>query len=331
MAEPKLVSIIVPVYNAADTLHIALNALLKQTYPAIELIFVNDCSTDESLAIVQKAERSFLEKGFRVEIVSHTRNEGVAAARNTGLDRATGGYIYYVDADDAIEAHAVEGLVQEAIARQADIVGCNWYLTFAKNERKMNQPAFSDPWDAIQKMLSGTMRWNLWLFLVRRSLYEENNIRFIPGKNMGEDLMVMVKLFALAQQVAYVDKPLYHYGQSNTASLTKTYSPRHMEEVSANIAEVERFLERSPYRGRIGGLMPFLKLNIKLPLLISSQTGNYRQWKNWFPEANRYALANKALSLRIRLLQWAAAKGHYWLLRMHYYLVIRLVYGIIYR
>ena len=325
-----LVSIIVPVYNAEKMLHIALDTILAQSYRALEVVVVNDASTDFSRRIISSYIPFMEEKGIKVKDINHPKNQGVAAARNTGLDHASGEYIYYVDADDRLEVNAIEWLVRTALSERADIVGCNWFLSFKRNERVMPQPAFASPWEAIEKLLTGKMRWNLWLFMVKRSLYEDHGIRFIPGQDMGEDLLVMIKLFSYARSVGYLGLPLYHYGQANEQSLTKTYSAKHMEDVTANVAEVERFLLGSAYADRLGNLLDCLKLNIKLPLLISNQTSDYRRWLKWFPEVSGQATHHR-LPRRIRLIQWAAVRHQFWLVKMHYYFVIKFVYGVLYR
>jgi glycosyltransferase involved in cell wall biosynthesis len=326
-----LVSIIIPVYNAENTLPICLESLNKLDYPALELLFVNDSSTDGSLEILEEFVPNFLGSERQAKVISHASNKGVAVARNTGLDHATGMYIYYVDADDSLATNTVSLAIDKAQEMDAEIVGFNWFLAFNANERKMNQPAFQTPWEALEKMMLGTLRWNLWLFLVKRSLYEQHNIRFTPGMNMGEDLMVMVKLFSYAEHVAFIDEALYRYRQSNSASLTKTYTDAHIEQVTRNINDVESFLKASRYASKLGNLMEQLKLNIKLPLLISAKTKQYKRWRNWFPEANAYVWDNKALPLRTRLIQYFAWKKQFWLLKIYYYFVIRFVYGIIYR
>lgn len=331
MVQP-LVSIIMPVFNAADTLHTSLNSIKDQTYPAIELVLIDDCSSDISLlelGLFKDAVLSYPER--IVKIIKHEYNQGVAATRNTGLDYATGEYIYYVDADDWIEPETISLLVQAAEQTDADIVGCNWFLSFQKNERKMHQPAFSTAMEGLTGILNGSMRWNLWLFLCRRSLYEQNYIRFLPGKDMGEDLMVMCKLFTCAKKVTYVDQRLYHYMQVNENSLTKLYSEKHIRQVTRNVAEVESFFRKSRYAGQLGNGISFLKLNIKLPLLISADKVRYRQWINWFPEANKYIMQNKNQAFRTRLVQVCAVNKQFWLVQLYYWLVIRLVYGILYK
>ena len=101
------ISVIIPVYNASVTLPHCLESLHKQTYRNLELLFVDDCSTDESLYILTSYAEQFAEIDFTIRILQHERNRGVAAARNTALKCATGDYIYYVDADDSIEPHTL--------------------------------------------------------------------------------------------------------------------------------------------------------------------------------------------------------------------------------
>ncbi|MCT3646324.1 glycosyltransferase family 2 protein [Elizabethkingia anophelis] len=329
----KIISVIIPVYNAEKTLYKSIDSLINQSYPYLELIFINDCSQDNTLNILYQYEKKIVDnsKGLVIKIISHEENRGVAAARNTGLQNATGELIYYVDADDFIDERAIELLVEKQQENDADIVGCSWYLSFNQNKRRMNQPPFNDSLEAIQQMLNGKMRWNLWLFMVKRSLYEDYNIRFIPGMNMGEDLMVIMKLFVHANKVAFVNDALYHYGQSNEDSLTKTYSEKHRREVTVNLYEVEKYLHKSSFFKSIGDGISFLKLNIKIPLLISDNKENYECWINWFPEANKFIMKNKDLPLRTRILQWLAIRKQYWILKLYYNLVIRYIYGVLYK
>lgn len=326
---PK-VTIITPVYNAEKTISVALNAVLGQNYENIQFVIVNDCSTDGSLQVVNdildKAKRH-----WEVVIVAHDENKGVAEARNTGLNAANGEYIYFVDADDYIEPTTIATLVNIAITQNVDIVGCDWYLAFEKTKRRMFQPEINNPFDAISSMLNGGMRWNLWLYLVKRTLYYKNEVRFIPGRNMGEDLLVMMKLFVNAESTAHVPIALYHYGQMNENSLTKQYTKKHIAEVTENVEMVEKTLDESKYRNRIGDGISFLKLNIKLPLLMTNDSENYQLWKSWFPEADTKILKNRSQAFRIKLLQLCAARNQFWFVKLHYYVVVRFVYGVIFK
>ncbi|WP_307996340.1 glycosyltransferase family 2 protein [uncultured Bacteroides sp.] len=329
--ESMTVSVIIPVYNASATLGGCLDSLNRQTIQRFELLFIDDSSTDRSLDILMSYAEQYSTGDFVVKVLRHERNRGVAAARNTGLEYATGEYVYYVDADDFIEPDTLECLLKEAQEKELDIVGHEWFLTFKSDERYMKQPLFVTPDEALRQMMCGVMRWNLWLFLVRRSLYVENNIRFIEGMNMGEDMMVMMKLFACAKRVAIINRAFYHYGQSNSGSLTKTYSAEHIRQVTNNVQEAERFISASSYAGLLSEFIPLLKLNIKLPLLITDDESRYRLWTEWFPEANGYVMKNKRLPLRTRLLQLVAVKRYDFLLKLYYRFVFKLVYGVIYK
>lgn len=319
------VSIIIPVYNASKHIEGCLESLRNQTYRHLEVLFVDDCSTD---GCIEKIKAFVVEEGTKdldIKILRHDCNRGVAAARNTALDAATGDYVYSLDADDFMDADAIEMMVKEAERTDADVVGIEWMLTFEKNGRHMGQPDVKTGDDMFRKMCRGVMRWNLWLFMIQRSVIEKHQLRFTEGMNMGEDMMLMLKLSLLAQKISIIHRPLYHYVNVST-SVSKVWSESLIGQINHNVAEVERFL---------GGTHPeelaFLKLNQKLPLLVSGKKSDYETWHRWFPEANVWISQNKDVPLRTRLLQMAAAKQQFWYVRLYYYLVIRIVYGVIYR
>lgn len=319
-------SVIIPMYNVSRVIKRAIESLYDQTLSGIELIFVDDCSKDDTLDCLESL--LLPKKGVEVKIVRHAENRGVAVARNTGLDHATGEYIYYVDADDYIEPNTLEKLYSKAQESDADIVGCEWFLTFEKNERHMKQADITTGNELFVKMAHGVMRWNLWLFLVKRSLYETKGFRFIEGMNMGEDMMVMMKLALHANRVEMIHEPLYHYIQTNSSSLTKNFNA-YRYQVTANVNAVEEYLKIQG-RNDLNDALMQLKLTLKLPSLISDKVEDYETWLNWFPEANNAVSGNKDLPWRTRFIQQAASKKHYWILKLYYWLIIKLVYGIIY-
>lgn len=330
--DQPLVSIIMPVYNAEHTLSASIASVLAQTYPAIELILINDASTDESLHIMQQEQKQN-STCKEIRIISQAQNGGVAEARNIGLAEAKGRYIYWVDSDDSLEQEAIEKLVKQAQQTSADIVGCGWFLVFSTNKRRMPQSAFTSPKEALEKLMSGVMRWNLWLFMIDRAFLQQHpEIRFEPHKNMGEDMMFMLKLFAVAQRVSFVDQPLYFYSQQNQNSLTRIYNEKHHEEVTHNVQNIAHFLRcRYPQDAHIEHLIALLKLTIKLPLLFTGEKADYRMWREWFPEANPFVLKNKMLPLRTKLIQWSASRGLFLPIKIYYMLVFKCVYGILYK
>ena len=146
---------------------------------------------------------------------------------------------------------------------------------------------------------------------------------------MGEDMMVTIKLFLYAHKVGLLHQGLYHYRQCNEQSLTKVYSQHHIEQVTANIQEVECFV--NTHAPSYTPIINHLKLNIKLPLLISDNKEKFQLWRSWFIEANDVIWNNKYLPLRTRIVQWLAAKNQYWAVWLYYKVIYKFVYGILYK
>lgn len=293
-------------------------------------MFVDDCSSDNTGEELRRIISGYDRDDISVKIVRHEPNKGVAAARNTGLDNAEGEYVYYLDSDDYFDNDALKVMYETAKRDNADIVGCEWLLSFENNARHMVQPEVKTGKEAFGKMCNGVMRWNLWLFMVRRDLYEDNAFRFIPGANMGEDMMVMLKILLNAGRVSMIHRPLYHYIQTNSNAMTKNFA-RYRGQVSENVAELERYIAERGETDELGGLINQLKLNLKLPLIISDKTSDFEMWQEWFPESTAFAGQNPDQSFRTRLIQKLAAKKMYFALILYYRLVIKFIYGIIYK
>lgn len=323
------VSVIVPMYNVASLIQRCIHSLCSQTYRHLELIFVNDCSKDDTVAVVEALLASENLDGIEYKLITHEQNMGVAAARNTGLDAASGKYIYYVDSDDYVEADTIESLVTEAEENDNDIVSCEWLLEFGKNARHMVQPEFTTGEELFRQMCYGRARWNLWLFLVKRSLYEDNHLRFVPGVNMGEDMMIMLKMSLLAGKASVIHRPLYHYIQTNAAAISKDIRPS-IPQIKANVENVETFVAERFGTSHEQELTQ-LKLSLKLPLLISDQKSSYEQWLSLWPEVNRMISGNPSASWRTNLIQKSAVSRRFLVIRLYYWLFIKVVYGIIYR
>ena len=323
-----MISLIMPVYNAAHCLAESLQSIREQTFRDFEVVFVDDCSTDGTPELLEGFRR---ESGIPCKIVRQERNGGVAAARNRGLEAAGGDYLAFLDADDRMEPMTLERAAQTAAKTDADIVGWDWTLGFDRNGRYMRQADYDTPLQALKNLTGGTMRWNLWLFLVRRDLLVRNGIRFIDRANMGEDMMVMLRAFACAGKVVQVHKPLYRYNAVSETSLSRQFSPERRREISENLEEALKSLSASHYSAELEPYGNYLKLFLKLPLLISADRTDYETWYGWFPEANASAMANQALPMRTRLLQGMAARRCWAGVKTYYLLVYRFVYGIVYR
>lgn len=324
------ISLIMPVYNAAETLPVSLQSLREQRNCDLEVIFVDDCSSDASPAMLAAFSA---QSGLTCRTVRQPENRGVAAARNRGLEAATGEYIGFLDADDRLEAGALERMTQilSEAGENVDILGWDWTLGFEKNGRRMRQADYADAPGAIENLMGGTMRWNLWLFLLRRDLIEKNGLRFLEGANMGEDMQFMIRAFLHAGNVRQIHDTLYRYNAVSSTSISRQFSRQRRAEIERNVREVERAIRESAFREQLEPRLDALKLFLKRPLLIGADPRNYEIWYRWFPEANAAAMRNRKLPLRIRLLQGMAARRWWKGVRFHYRFVYQFVYGILYR
>lgn len=323
------VSVIIPIYGVEAFIKRCALSLFSQTLQDIELIFVNDATRDNSIEILQSLIQQHPKVSDSVKIVSHPKNLGLPAARNTGLKIATGKYIFHCDSDDYIEPNALELLYETAEKEQADIVWCDWYLTFDTKERYMHQPSYHTTEEAMRGILSGAMKYNVWNKLIKHEIYKQNQINFPNGHSMGED-MTMIRLFACAQRVAYIPQALYHYVKTNQEALTNTYSSKHLEDILYNTAETIHFINQQK-ENKWEKEIEFFKLNVKYPFLISDKKEMYRIWKSWFIESNAFILQNKHQSYRSKLLQYAAWRNQFWIIWLYYKIVYCFIYGVIYK
>ena len=323
------VSVIIPIYKVEPFIARCATSLMEQTLSEVEYIFVNDATPDNSIFLLNQVIEQYPNRRRDIQLIVHEKNRGLPAARNTGLAVARGEYIFHCDSDDFVESDMLEQLYNKAVVSNADIVWCDWWLSFAKNERYMKQPEYATPLDSLKGMLSGVMKFNVWNKLIRRSLYVENRIEFPVGYGMGEDMTIM-RLFARASNVAYLSKAFYHYVQLNTGAFSKTYSERHLSELQYNVSLLITDI-RKIFGNKLDCEITYFKLDVKFPFLISGDSAKYALWKKWYPEANKYILKNRSLSLRSRSLQWMASKNLFWIIRIYYYCVHCLIYGLIYR
>lgn len=323
------VSVIIPIFRVEKFIERCAISLFEQTLDSIEYIFVDDTTPDKSIEILTDVLERYPQRKPQVTILRHDMNKGLPAARNSGLSVAGGEYVFHCDSDDYLESNALEQMLNVAEKTDSDIVWCDYYLSFSMNERIMVQPNYSNSQEAIKGMLSGTMKYNVWNKLAKRRLYVNNSISFPAGHSMGED-MTMIKLFAHAKKVAYINAPLYHYIRLNTDAMTQSYSERKIADIEFNVAQTLDYLLKN-CKFDLTQEFAFFKLSTKLPLLISDKIYNYRIWNELYPEANKYILKNKKQSVRIRVLQWLASKKVYSFVKLYNIILNKLIYGLLYK
>ena len=212
---PK-VSIIVPVYNVEKYIEKCLNTLINQTLEDIQIIIVNDGSTDNSKELIKKYlhdERViYLEK----------ENGGLSDARNYGIPYATGEYIGFVDSDDYIELDMYEKMYNKAIEENSDMVECDFYWKYPNKIRKDIGVIYDNKKEAIVK--ARVVAWNK---IIKREILEKTKILFPKGLKY-EDIEFSYKLIPSLDKISFVKEPLVYYIQRDT-SLANTQNERTSE------------------------------------------------------------------------------------------------------
>lgn len=311
-------SVIIPVHDVERTLDRSLQSIRCSRPEEIELVIVDDGSTDGT----GNRLVSFIDGSpFKCKLI-HQENQGVAAARNTALDNAEGEYLVFLDADDRFSEGAID-IILKKLEGGVDILGWDWQTIYEGNVRHFRQAAYSTPEDALRNLMGGTMKWNLWLFAVKRKMLVDNGIRFIPGADMGEDMAFMLKAFACAGSLRQIHSELYEYNAPGIASVSRELDGKRRSQVTENLLAAESFLIDSRYRDLYKTYLPFLKLYIKRPLLIGKSREDFNLWYEWFPESNAFSCKNRELPFHTHVLQWAASKRLWGLVRIYNWLFDR--------
>lgn len=218
------ISIIVPVYNAEKTLYKCVESLILQKYKNIEIILINDKSTDNSNKICEKLTNEY---DF-IKYIINEKNMGVSATRNIGLDNATGEYIVFVDSDDWVDYNYCEDLLSELKKNDVELVISGfWYHNDIKGlSPQKNIFGKEDSTDIKSKndVVELYSKWHfsaLWNKIFIRYIIEKNKIRFDEDISIGEDMRFGIDYVNCMNKykIVVINKPLYHYIQANVNSL----------------------------------------------------------------------------------------------------------------
>ena len=217
------VTIAVPVYGVESYVEKCAISLFEQTYPNLEYVFIDDCSPDKSIEIIEKVLDRYPNRQGQVRIIRQKKNKGCPAARNLAVQLATGDFIFHVDADDYLEKDAISFMVSEQMATDADLVVGNYMI---ETDSKTNLVQYCDisktKEEIVKDCLDDKSSQSVWGILIRRQIYIENNIRADENFHVGEDWQVAPLLLYYANKIAYVDKVIYHYQLSRPNSITIT-------------------------------------------------------------------------------------------------------------
>lgn len=230
--ESALVSIIVPVYNVAAYLDRCVDSILHQTYPMLEVLLVDDGSTDGSGEMCD----TWCKRDTRIHVI-HKPNGGLSSARNAALDMMTGSVVAFVDSDDSIEPQFVERLMQTMRDNDADIAVAAWEITdnptVPADDGASGASVFTSSEAIDEVFYQGRLTNSACSRLIKASLFD--GLRFPEGM-LYEDLAIAYDLLKRVLRVAYIDTVLYHYLQ-RPGSITTTFTPdrTHVLDICENL------------------------------------------------------------------------------------------------
>lgn len=240
-----LISVIIPVYNVEKYLPACVESVLAQTYRNLQIILVNDGSTDSSGEILEEYAR----KDERITVI-HQENGGLSAARNTGLRAASGAYVTFLDSDDYVTSRMVEKLVRAVQTCGADIGICDYQRVGDDPvpEEEMQDPemvVYSNA-ECLKHMYRPKqhgMEFVAWAKLYNRELFFRNQIEFPVGK-LHEDTFTTYQLVYHANKAVFISDVLYCYRVRSGSIMTSSFNLRRCAVVEATEAACRFFYER---------------------------------------------------------------------------------------
>ena len=290
---PK-VSVIVPVYGVENYIERCVRSLFEQALDDIEYLFIDDCSPDESIEILNHVLEEYPQRKPQVIIHRMEKNSGQAAVRAWGMQNATGDFIIHCDSDDWVERNMYSLMYEKAVQKDADVVMCDYAICDGSNQRIQKCCFATDKKSIIQDMCSMRITWSVWNKLIKKSLLEKNIV--YPKDNMGEDMALTLQIVLSAQRFEYVPKPLYYY-YNNPKSITKVNTinsiiskyHQHKKNVEIVLSAFHDFRVEYEY---LDSLM-VIKWNAKKLLwgLVHYET-YFKLWKETYSEINGCLLSN---------------------------------------
>ena len=270
---PK-VSVVIPVYGVEKYIERCVRSLFEQTLDDIEYIFVNDCTEDRSIDILNAVINDYPARKDQVRIIHHEKNKGLPFARQSGWQVATGEYIANCDSDDWVALDFYEIMYNEAIEKNADMVVSDYILVEGESKRQMCglRDVNASKEDIIKDMMYMRTPWNIWNRLLRRDLLAQ--FEEFPQKYMAEDMAITFPLYIKCNVIAYCQNACYFYDlridtashQTSLEGVVKNY-----KEITENFAIVQRFYSKEDEKGtykralnnvhffHIMSLLPYIK------------------------------------------------------------------------
>ena len=214
------ISVIVPIYKAELFIERCVRSLMEQTMKDdIEFVFVNDCTPDNSMQILERVIGDYPERSNQIIIWNNPENLGVSKSRKKGIELSSGKYIGWCDSDDWCETNMFENMYNKASDNSSDIVVCNYWEVKSGEKRKICIVHTENPQVAITNSIYGrSFSGALWNQIVKKEIMQKCWEKIVPT-NYSEDTYVLFHVYYYSQTIAVIDEALYNYYTDNLESL----------------------------------------------------------------------------------------------------------------
>lgn len=283
------VSILVPIYGVENFIERCAVSLFEQTFQDIEYIFVNDCTPDNSISVLEEVISRYPKRKNQIRIINHKTNKGLAGARNTGVENANGMYIIHIDSDDYISINMVNLMYKKALKEGSDIVVCDFFTEYEKHIISVRQDIKESKESLLNAILSVEILSPIWNKLIKIDLYKDHQLRAQEGVNLGEDYMIIPKLIYHANKISKVDEPLYYYSQINNNSYTsENLSKKNIDNIIFVLTDLTVFFRDKPDSNLYEEALLQGKLRKKMDMLFFANKGYLAELNTLFPETNSF-------------------------------------------
>lgn len=244
MAENKhnyKLSVVVPIYNAEKYIERCARSLFEQTLDKIQYIFVDDCTPDNSVFVLQEVLNDYPNRKKDVIIVRHNFNTGQSGARHDGIKKATGKFIIHCDSDDYIDKDAYKEMYETIINYSADIVVCDIVQEYGNYSETLN---YNNQYEDHKLMFDCIAPISvLYCSMCNRMVRKELAQTVLPfdGINMWDDVGMAIRLRFLSRKTVVINKSFYHYTCNNKNSTTKRTDLNKLYEMVKCVNELQEF------------------------------------------------------------------------------------------
>lgn len=303
MENPKL-SVIIPVWGVEKYIEKCVRSLFESTLEDVEFIFVDDCTPDNSISILERVLNEYPNRKKQVKIVHHEENKGLPQARKTGYEHSCGKWITYCDSDDSVDKEMYSKMLDRAEKDDCDIVQCDIVAYSGETVLWRHYYKVDNSHQFRLGLLEARISNSLCNKIVKKSLFDEHEIWF-PKHMIDEDDVMTCQLAYYARKIGYIPEPLYMVcvnPDSMTRQQSKEMMLKNLNDQIENRKWIIGFLESKKDEILNNGIFTYKK---SVKMLMHTRGDEANEVRNIFREINLKLVFGKGISLKERLINLA--------------------------